>query len=211
MNLCPNDYLLNRDLCCDEYSANEFSKNEIQRKSTSISNYLKIAFYPNLRKAIETNSIEEIKTLNKEMNDMGFYLKDLNPNSYLDDYVQGQRYIPLLFLALEHRSIASLKCLIELDIPLIGQMYVSKSKMNENSHWISSRSRAEELECFDIIDIINDLEDDIELKEIFQENLTKNNNIEVKTEPEKLLTEKENIMKNFFQQKNIKSQVCVVL
>lgn len=210
MNMCPNDYLLNRDLCCEEYSANDFSKNEIQRKSSSVSNYLKLAFYPKLKKAIESNSIEEIKSINTEMNQMGFYLKDLNPNSYLDDYVQGQRYTPLLFLALEHRSVTSLQCLIDLGIPLIGRMYISKSKMNENSQWMTFRSRAEELECFDMIDIINDLEDDIELKNIFQKNLTSNDN-PVKTGPDENLPKKQDTLKNLFKNHSIKSQTCILL
>jgi len=215
MNFCPNDYFLNRDLCSEEYSAQDFSKNEIQRKSLCISNYLKLAFYPNFKKAIENNSVEEIKLINNEMIQMGFHLKDFNPNSYLNDYVQGQRYVPLLFLALEHRSIVSIQCLIELGIPLTGQMYISKSKIEENSRWISFRSRAEELECFDIIDIINNLEDDIELKNVFQQRLVLNES-SIEIEPEKdvkleNLPKTQKIMNHFFKNSNIKSQTCVLL
>jgi hypothetical protein len=145
---------------------------------------------------------------------MGFHLKDFNPNSYLNDYVHGERYIPLLFLALEHRSITSIQCLIELGIPLIGQMYILKSEMNENSRWISFRSRADELEYFDIVDIINDLEDDIELKNIFQQNLVSNENAikiesQIDSDSEKL-SKTQKLMRIFFKNQNTKPQSCVL-
>ena len=219
MNLYPTDYLLNRDLCCEEFHAKDFPQNELLRKSTAISNYLKLAFYPSLKKAIENNSIEEIKSINDEIIQMGFHLKDFNPNSYFNDYIQGERYIPLLFLALEHRSVASIQCLIELGLPVIGQMYMSKSSMKENSRWISFRSRAEEPECFDIIDIINDLDDDIELKNVFKpQSVPNEDSIKVEdledTNPEKLTTTRQEIM--FFltsnqQNQNTKSQTCILL
>jgi hypothetical protein len=217
LNFCPNDYVLNRDLCSDEYSAEEFCKIEIQRKSSFISNYLKLAFYPRFKQAIETNSIEDIKSIHKELIQMGFHLKDFNPNSYLNDFIQGERYIPLLFLALEHRAIASLQCLIELGIPVVGLMYMSKSKMNGDSRWISFRSRTEELECFDIIDIINDLEDDSELKNAFQQRLSTDENPVKIEEPEtnsnvvENLSKRQKIVKTFFPNHNIKSKACVLL
>lgn len=214
MNFCPNDYVINRDLCSDEYSAGEFCKIEIERKPSFISNYLKLVFYSRFKKAIEINSIDDIKSINQELIQMGFHLKDFNPNSYLNDFIQGERYIPLLFLALEHRAIASLQCLIELGIPLMGLMYMSKSKINVDSRWISSfRSRTEELECFDIIDIINNLEDDNELKKIFQQSSSINEN-PVKIEESKIdsnVSEQEKIIKQFFPNYNNKSQTCIVL
>ncbi len=48
-------------------------------------------------------------------NIMDFYFEDFNPNSYINDYLKDQRYISLLFLAFEHRSISSIQYLIELD------------------------------------------------------------------------------------------------
>ena len=35
------------------------------------------------------------------MNIMGFSFEDLNPNSYVNDWLKGERYVPFLFLALE--------------------------------------------------------------------------------------------------------------
>ncbi|CAF4402077.1 unnamed protein product, partial [Rotaria magnacalcarata] len=86
---------------------------------------------------------------------MGFHIKYLNPNSSLNDYIQGQRYIPLLFLAVEHRSIASIKCLLELGIPLTGQL----DTIGEYSGLKSFQAQSEELQRTDIMDIINNLED----------------------------------------------------
>ena len=221
MNLYPNNYLLYRDLCCEEFHAQNFPQNELQQKSSAISNYLKLAFYPYLKQAIETNSVEEIKAINHDMTKMGYHLKDLNPNSYLNDYIRGERYIPLLFLALEHRAIASIQCLTELGVPLIGQIYKLKSDMNEHSRWISVRSRAEELECFDIIDIINDLEDDNELKDIFKprpapiETISNENSVKAESQIDmnsEELPKQQNIMKTLFgkNQQNTKSQTCVI-
>ncbi len=172
MNLFPNDYKTNPDLCCEEFHAYNFPKNELEKHLSGISDYLKLSFYFPLKKSIEQNLINDMKLINNDMNTMGFYLKDFNPNSYLNDWIQGQRYIPLLFLALEHRSVASIQCLIELDLPLIGRMYISKSIDNTNSRCVSFRTRAEELECFDIIGMINDLEDDNELKHICKRHLS---------------------------------------
>jgi len=166
--LYSNDYKINRDLCCEEFHAQDFPKNELEKRLSGISDYLKLSFYFPLKKSIEENFIENIKLINQQMNTMGFYLEDFNPDSYLNDWLKGQRYIPLLFIALEHRSISSVQYLIELGLPLNGRMYISKSINNTNSRCVSFRTRAEELECFDIIGMINDLEDDNELKHIFK-------------------------------------------
>ncbi|CAF1255872.1 unnamed protein product [Rotaria sordida] len=224
MNFYPNDYLLNRDLCCEEFHAQGFPTHELEKKSSVISNYLKLAFYSSLKKAIENNSIEDIKLINNKIIQMGFHLKDFNPNSSLNDYIQGQRYIPLLFLALEHRSIASIKCLIELGIPLIGQMYKSKTTMNQNSGLISLCIRSEKPQCIDITDIINNLEDDIELKDLFKQYLvlieTKFNENSIKIEQQddsnlEKLSIRQKIMKNFLtgieQNENEKSKTCILL
>ncbi|CAF0846921.1 unnamed protein product [Rotaria sp. Silwood1] len=224
MNFYPNDYLLNRDLCCKEFHTQDFPKNELEKKSSAISNYLKLAFYSSLKKAIENNSIEDIKLINDKIIHMGFHLKDFNPNSSLNDYIQGQRYIPLLFLALEHRSIASIKCLIELGIPLIGQMYKSKFTMNQNSQSKSLRTQPKKSQCIDVIDIINSLEDDIELRDIFKQQFvpieTKPNENLAKIEQEKdvnleKLSKRQQIIKNFLtkieQNDNEKSKTCILL
>jgi len=168
LNLYPNDYKINRDFCCEEFHAQGFPKNELKKRLSGISDYLKLSFYFPLKKSIEENSIENIKLINNEMNIMGFYLEDFNPNSYINDWLKGQRYIPLLFLALEYRSILSMQCLMELGLPPIGRMYISKSIDSNTARCVSFRTRAEELECFDIIGMINDLEDDNELKQIFK-------------------------------------------
>ncbi len=217
MNFCPNDYVLNRDLCSEEYSAEEFCKKEIERKSSFISNYLKLSFYPRFKSAIEVNSVEDIKYIHEELTQMGFHLKDFNPNSYLNDFVQGERYIPLLFLAMEHRAIASLQCLIELGIPLIGIMYMSKSKIKTESHWMSSRIRTDEIQSLDIIDIINDLKDDNELKHVFQQrSSTEENPVRIE-EPEtdsnvvENVSKRDTVIEQFFPNYNKKSQTCVVL
>ena len=103
---------------------------------------------------------------------MGFHLKDFNPNSSLNDYFQGQQYTPLLFLALEHRSMASIKCLIELGLPITGCMYKTKFSINRNDGRVSFRSLTKETQCLDIMTMINDLKDDIELSNIFKQTLT---------------------------------------
>ena len=187
---------------------------EIERKSAFRSNHLKLAFYPRLKRAIEKNSIEEIKSIHQQLTQMGFHLQDFSPNSYLNDFVQGERYIPLLFLAIEHRAIAALKYLIELGIPRVGLVYMSKSTINADSRWMSFRARAEELECFDIIDIINDCEDDAELKAVFQQGASTGEN-PVKTEDDSHVAENpsetEKIMKQFCPNNINKSHTCIVL
>jgi hypothetical protein len=154
---------------------------------------------------------------NNELIKMRLRLKHFNPNSYLNDYVQGERYIPLIFLAFEHRSIESIQCLMELGLPLIGQMHILQSEMTPDSKWISFRSREEEFQCFDITDIINDLEDDIELKNVFKQNLVPTGS-SIETEQQdsilKKLSEKQRTM-NFLrgnqQNQNTKSQTCVIV
>ena len=171
LNLYPHDYKFNRDLCSEEFHAYKFPENELEKDLIGISDYLKLTFYFPLKKSIEENSIENIQLINTEMNTMGFYMKDFNPNSYVNDWIQGERYVPLLFLALEHRSVSSIQYLMELGLPLNGRMYITKS-VDNNSRCVSFRARAEELECFDIIGMINDLEDDNELKHVFKRHLS---------------------------------------
>jgi len=141
------------------------------------------------------------------MNIMGFYLEDFNPNSYINDWIQGQRYIPLLFLALEYRSISAMQCLMELGLPLSGKMYISRSINNNNSRCVSFRTRAEELECFDIIGMINDLEDDNELKHIFKRNSKSSISVEQQPKRPKLPQQRPIINKT----DNVKSQACILL
>lgn len=172
MDLLPNDYKSNSNLQCEEFHTQGFPKNELAKRLPGISDYLKLSYYFPLKKAVEDNAISNLKSINSAMNAMGFYLEDFNPDSYVNDWVRGQRYIPLLFVSLEHRSTTSVQCLIELGLPLAGRMYISKSVNNANSRCVSFRTRAEELECFDVIGMINDLEDDNELKNIFKQHLS---------------------------------------
>ncbi|CAF2110388.1 unnamed protein product [Rotaria magnacalcarata] len=188
MNLNPMDYLMHRELCSEEFHAHDFLKSELEKESSAISNHLKLAFYSSLKKAIESNSVEDIKSINNKIIEMGFHIKYLNPNSSLNDYIQGQRYIPLLFLAVEHRSIASIKCLLELGIPLTGQL----DTIGEYSGLKSFQAQSEELQRTDIMDIINNLEDTDELKGIFKQHLlpieTISNENFIKADQEKDLT-----------------------
>lgn len=164
MNLYPSDYLQNRELCSEELHAYDFSKTELEKQSSAISNYLKLAFYPSIRKSIENNSVEEMKSLNNKITQMGFQLKDLNPNSSLNDYVQGQRYIPLLFLALEHRSIELFKYLIDIGIPLTGKIDIK----NDDGILKTFKRRSQELQCLDLVDVVNNLKDEDDFKGIFK-------------------------------------------
>jgi hypothetical protein len=213
--LYSNDYKINRDLCCEEFHAQDFPKNELEKRLSGISDYLKLSFYFPLKKSIEENFIENIKLINQQMNTMGFYLEDFNPDSYLNDWLKGQRYIPLLFIALEHRSISSVQCLIELGLPLNGRMYISKSINNTNSRCVSFRTRAEELECFDIIGMINDLEDDNELKHIFKRHLSPSgtehsqSSIESRSQLKRQKLPQQGTVRN--ENDNIKSEACILL
>jgi hypothetical protein len=213
--LYPNDYKINRDLCCEEFHAQDFPQNELKKRLSGISDYLKLSFYFSLKKSIEENLIENLKSINQEMNTMGFHLEDFNSDSYINDWIKGQRYIPLLFLALEHRSILTIQFLIELGLPLNGRMYISKSINNNNSRCVSFRTRAEELESFDIIGMINDLEDDNELKHIFKRNLSPSGTIrsqspiELKQQLKRQKLSQQGTVRN--QNENIKSQACVLL
>ncbi len=215
MNLFPNDYKINRDLCCEEFHAQDFPKNELEKRVSGINDYLKLSFYFPLKKSIEENLIENIKLINNEMNTMGFYLEDFNSDSYINDWIKGQKYIPLLFLALEHHSVSAIQCLMDLGLPPIGRMYISKSINSNNSRCVSFRTRAEELECFDIIGMINDLEDDSELKHIFKRHLSPSGTIRSQssigsgqpTKRQKLPQQGTTINRN----DNMKSQACILL
>jgi hypothetical protein len=150
---------------------------------------------------------------------MGFYLEDFNPDSYINDWLKGQRYIPLLFIALEHRSVSSVQCFMELGLPLIGRMYLSKSINNNNSRCVSFRTRAEELECFDIIGMINDLEEDNELKSIFKRHLSPTGTIyrqssilsEQQIKRQKIPSQQTMLNNQSQNNKNMKSQACILL
>jgi hypothetical protein len=215
LNLYSNDYKKNRSLCCEEFHAQDFPQNELNKRLSGISDYLKLSFYFPLKKSIEENQIENIKSINQEMNTMGFHLDDFNPDSYVNDWIQGQRYVPLLFLSLEHRSVSAVQYLIELGLPLNGRMYISKSINNTNSRCVSFRTRAEELECFDIIGMINDLEDDNELKHIFKRHLSPSGTIhsqssmDMRQQLKKQKLPRQETLRN--HNENIKSQACILL
>lgn len=215
----PNEYKKNQTLCCDEFYAYDFPKNELEKSVPGLSDYLKLSFYLPLKKSIQHNSVDDIKHVNHEMNTMGFYLEDFNPNSYVNDWLKGERYVPLIFIALEHRSVSALKCLMELGLPLNGRMYISKSINNNNSRCVSFRTRAEELECFDIIGMINELEDDNELKTIFKAHIssaeTGSRQASLKSEQQFKRKSKVgpdyNLNKKTIQNNSFQSKTCVLL
>ena len=214
MNLYPDDYKINRNLCCEEFHAQDFPKNELEKCLSGISDYLKLSFYFSLKTSIEDNQVENINAINQEMNAMGFYLEDFNPDSYVNDWVKGQRYIPLLFHALEHRAVASIQCLMELGLPPTGRMYISKS-MDNNSRCVSFRTRAEELESFDIIGMINDLEDDSELKQVFKRHLSPSSTMRRQSTIGSTLQTKQPTLPQqgtvLRQNEHLKSQACILL
>jgi hypothetical protein len=80
---------------------------------------------------------------------------------------------------------------------------------------VSFRTRAEELESFDIIGMINDLEDDNELKHIFKRHLSPSGTIrsqspiELKQQLKRQKLSQQGTVRN--QNENIKSQACVLL
>ena len=208
----PDDYISQQDLCSDEFHAQGFPRSELERHGSGISDYLRLVYHQPLRECIEKNRADQMVIINQEMNMMGFHLKDFDPNSYLNDWLKGQRYIPLVFLALEHRSVSAIQCLMELGLPLAGRMYMSKSSNPNNSRCVSFRTRAEELECFDIIGIINDLEDDSELKNIFKRHLSP-----ISTAPSSPTNivdhsiKRQRIPEQTSKSQAIKSQACILL
>ena len=159
-NCTPKDYLINRQLCPKD----DFAKYEIERPINFPSNYLKLAFYSQLKTAIEKNSIEELKSLNGEITQIGFHLHDFNPNSSFNDYIEGQRYIPLLFLCVEHRSYTAFHFLCQSGVPSIGILELSKSELDERSYWKSYFSSTDQLQCLNMVEIVKNLEEDIQWK-----------------------------------------------
>ncbi|UJR23215.1 hypothetical protein I4U23_026234 [Adineta vaga] len=224
LNFTPNDYLLNHKLCFKEFYIDDFSKVELQRKSLAMSNFLKIVFYPSLKKAIETSSIEDIKLLNSDLTKMGCHLKDFNPISQSNDFVQGQRYIPFLFVGLEHRAILAIKCLLQLGLPFVGKIYMMRNQLNQ--YFLSKyfSLRPDILQCFDIVELIDGINDDDELKDAFKQELpsteTGTNGTLVKIEHEhrmklKILARRQMILANLIngdKKTDINnSKSCVIL
>lgn len=168
MNLSPEDYTQHRDLCSEEFRAKDFSSDELQRRSDGISDFLKISFYPTLRKAIERDASDELKLIHQEMIQMGFHMKDLHPHSYQHDYCHGQRYVPLFFIALQHRSLACIRYLTEIGVPSVGRMYLSVTEAREMFNWIpphqSTAGEEEELKYLDMVNLLEQFEHDLELK-----------------------------------------------
>lgn len=160
-NCTPKDYRIHR-------LEEDFAKHQIERRSNFPGNYLKMAFYPQLKKAIEKHSLNELKSLTAKIVQMGFHLKDLPSHSTLQDYIQGERYIPLLFLALEHRSYT---CFRQLGVPLIAQLDLSKSSITDDSFWKGHLSSStEELQSLNLVETMKTCEDeDHQWKPIFQQ------------------------------------------
>ena len=161
-NLYPNDYIVHYQACSQDRDA-------LQRNSSGISDFLKICFYGNLRRAIEKDSIEDIRSIAAEIDQMGFALHDLSPNANQHDYVQCQPYVPLLFLAIEHRSLPIVRLLLELDVPRSGQICRAKSDTMDDISWMSDCSITEDEECVDLATLIRDLENDDLWKDVFRD------------------------------------------
>ncbi|CAF1328391.1 unnamed protein product, partial [Didymodactylos carnosus] len=179
--LYPEDYLA-KDVCSDEFHSSGFVNGDELERRYGIGDYVKVAYYETIKTAIETNNVEQLKMMNSELEQFGFTINDFNPMSYIKDWIRGQRYVPPLFIGLEARSLASLYCLLEMGTVPTGNMYVldndygagvssGVSSSSHQSRCISLRGRAEELECFDIVGMFNDLEDDSELKAVLKRQL----------------------------------------
>ena len=89
-----------------------------------------------------------------------------------------------------------------------------------NSRCVSFRTRAEELECFDIIGMINDLEDDNELKNIFKRHLSSSSGTiyrqssilsEQQIKRQKTPSQKTMLNNQNQNNENMKSQACILL
>ncbi|CAF0917041.1 unnamed protein product [Adineta ricciae] len=219
----PKDYLLNRDYFLKQFQIEDFAKDEIQRQSVALSNFLKIVFYSNLKKATETNSTDDIKLLHYDITKMGYHLKDLRPTSQSNDYVQGYRYIPLLFIGLEHRSIPAIKTLIRLGLPVTGEIQIMKSQMSQHFRSKYFPTQPNLLQDFDIMEMIDNITDDNELKDAFKQDLTviedDINELVIKTEHENKLNFKKfakrrmilsNLIKDNKSTKNDNPQSCSI-
>lgn len=155
-----------------EFQIEDFAKDEIQRQSVALSNFMKIVFYSSLKKATETNSTDDIKLLHYDITKMGYHFKDLRPTSQSNDYVKGERYIPLLFIGLEHRSISAIKTLIRLGLPVAGELQIMKSQMNQHFRSKYFPTQTNVLQDFDLVEMIDNITDDNELKDAFKVDLT---------------------------------------
>ena len=161
-NLYPNDYTVHRQGCSQDRDA-------LQRQSSGISDFLKIFFYGKLRRAIETNAIEDIRSMAAEIDKMGFALKHLSQNGNQHDYVQCQPYVPLLFLAIERRSLPVVRLLLELGVSKSGRIVRTKSGAVDDISGMADCSITESDECVDLATLIRDLENDALWKDVFQD------------------------------------------
>lgn len=213
-NFHPNDYILNREVCSAEFQADNIQNQKKNEDTPGIGNFLKLEFYLRLKSSIEHNRINQMKAIQSELMNMGFNLSDFPADSNINDYCQGERYMPLLFLAIETRAPSSFQCLINLNVSPHGQIFLDELNVDGQCHVISLRSRAEDLECFDIIEILNDIEDDFELKNIFNDQTVLPSSISLQTLSP--VDSKVNIEKRMFTQKKTtkirrqNSQMCSV-
>ena len=140
-NFLPTDYVERRELCSELFQAKDLRQNGDEQNLLAISDFLKSAFYPSLKTAIEIDDVEKLRFIRQEILSMGFDLKNFHVDSNLDDFCHGQRYIPLFFLAVRHRSTSTLSFFNEINLPRLGRIRRSSftsdlPSMNDENQWI---------------------------------------------------------------------------
>ena len=187
----------------DCFRVKNFLDYETNNRS-ALNSFIKCFSYQSIKLAIMENSKTKLQKINEELKIQDLSLRDL-PFWRLDNsFVHGEVYIPLLELAMEMRCFTAFRFILENTVeskvrllsaaPSVrGKSGMTRSKSSlslANSielHLTCLREKAEVLEMDEIIDILDDFEEDKEIKALERENSGFNFNIEENQPPMKIV------------------------
>lgn len=155
-NIKAKEYLDRRELCCEQFDSQNLKKLAENAEQTSISDILKLAFYLDLKEAIENDQIEKIRSINNKIVSMGFQLDQFEKNSDLNDFCYGQRYIPLWFIAVNRQSNLSIEFFEQIQLRKIGRFCVNRSNLVQLDPSKFPLAQEEQFRWFDLSEFFDE-------------------------------------------------------
>lgn len=192
-------------LLAEEYEISEVVNDECFRVKNfehyetnnrkALSSYIKCFIYQTVKLAIIENSEIKLKKINEELKLLGLSLKDLPFWRMDNSFIHGEIYIPPLELAMEKRSFSAFRFILENTVDTKIRLLSAAPSVRAKSGLSRSRSsvslnnsielnltclreKAELLEMDEIIDILDDFEEDKEIKALERESSGFNFNME---------------------------------
>jgi hypothetical protein len=135
-----------------------------------MNSFTKCFHYTETKRAIERNDIASLERMRATLNNYGLSFKSFSNLESKNDYTLGSLYIPPLEVAMKNRSFSAFRYILEETLDWHSNSIRTKTKQSAlfNQKLLDHslgrlREIAENEKIFEIIDILNNYEEDVEI------------------------------------------------